>query len=221
MAHSPSDLQQIYRNRFAGKHAYRRRVWQVLVRYFARWIPPNGTVLDLGCGSCEFINQTQANLKYAMDLNPGVVLQAGPDIKVLQQDCSEAWTIDPETLDVVFTSNFFEHLPTKSHLERTILEAHRSLKKGGRMIALGPNIKYLPGPYWDFFDHYLPLTELSLAEVLKKCGFDIELCTDRFLPYTMSHGREYPIWTLRMYLILPSLWPFFGKQFLVVARKTV
>jgi SAM-dependent methyltransferase len=156
-----------------------------------------------------------------MDLNPGVVLQAAPGIRVLQQDCSEPWTIDAATLDVVFTSNFFEHLPTKSHLERTIFEAHRALKNGGRLIALGPNIKYLPGQYWDFFDHYLPLTELSLAEVLKKCGFDIEVCTDRFLPYTMSDGREYPIWTLRVYLVLPSLWRFFGKQFLIVARRTI
>jgi SAM-dependent methyltransferase len=219
LTHSPSDLEQIYKSRFAGKSVYRRRVWQVLVAYFTRWIPQNATVLDLGCGYCEFINHVQAGLKYGMDLNPGVLSHADPGVNILQQDCSEPWTISPGSLDVVFTSNFFEHLPTKSHLERTLIQAHRFLKNGGCLIALGPNIKYVPGRYWDFFDHYLPLTELALAEVLKKCGFSIEVCADRFLPYTMSDGREYPIWTLQMYLAFPPLWRLFGKQFLVVARK--
>ena len=35
------------------------------------------------------------------------------------------------------------------------------------MIALGPNIKYLPGSYWDFWDHFLCLTEMSLGEALE------------------------------------------------------
>jgi len=77
----------------------------------------------------------------------------------------------------------------------------------------------VPGAYWDFFDHYVELTELSLAEALSGGGFEIEKTVGRFLPYTMSHGREYPILALRLYLALPAVWPFFGKQFLVVARK--
>jgi hypothetical protein len=32
----------------------------------------------------------------------------------------------------------------------------------GRIIALGPNIHYLPGEYWDSYEHYLGLTELLL-----------------------------------------------------------
>jgi hypothetical protein len=106
-------------------------------------------------------------------------------------------------------------------LEQTLLEAYKALRPGGRLIAIGPNIKHLPGAYWDFFDHYLPLTELSLIEVLRKCDFEVVFCRDRFLPFTMSDGREYPAWMLRLYLKMPFAWPFFGKQFLVVARKNV
>ena len=84
---------------------------------------------------------------------------------------------------------------------------------------MGPNIKYVPGEYWDFFDHYVELTELSLAEALLHCGFEIEKCVGRFLPYTMSRGREYPAWALRLYLAMPAVWPVFGKQFLVIAQK--
>ena len=154
-----------------------------------------------------------------MDLNPDAERHASSEVSVLKQDCSNAWPVPPESLDVVFTSNFFEHLPTKDALEKTLVEAYKALRPAGRLIAIGPNIKYLPGAYWDFFDHYLPLTELSLMEVLRKCGFEVAFCRDRFLPYTMSDGREYPAWMLRLYLKMPFAWPFFGKQFLMIARK--
>ena len=90
-----------------------------------------------------------------------------------------------------------------------------------RAISRTVLIKYLPGAYWDFFDHYLPLTELVLTEVLKKCGFKIEFCQGRFLPYTMSDGKEHPIWGLRAYLSLPVAWRIFGRQFLVIASKPI
>jgi hypothetical protein len=175
----------------------------------------------LGCGHCEFINNVRCSQKFAMDLNPDAERLASPDVSVLNQDCSVAWSVPPQSLDVVFTSNFFEHLPTKYALEQTLFEAYKALRLGGCLIAIGPNIRHLPGAYWDFFDHYLPLTELSLIEVLNKCGFEVTFCRDRFLPYTMSDGREYPTWMLRLYLKMPLVWPFFGKQFLVVARKNI
>ena len=58
-----------------------------------------------------------------------------------------------------------------------------------------------------------------MKEILTKCGFEIVVCLDRFLPYSMSQGRIYPLWMLRAYLAMPALWPLFGRQFLLVARK--
>ncbi len=217
--HSASDLRQLYAARFAGKTEYRQKVWRQLCAFFAKWVPADGAVLDLGCGYCEFINNVRCRRKFGMDLNPDARGFASPEVTILSQDCSAPWEVAPGSLDVVFTSNFFEHLPTKAALESTLEQAHRALAPGGRLIAMGPNIKYVPGAYWDFFDHYLPLTELSLAEVLKKCGFRIDVCEGRFLPYTMSDGRQHPIWMLRAYLALRPTWRFLGKQFLVVAAK--
>jgi SAM-dependent methyltransferase len=213
------DLETIYRNRFAGKTEYRKRVWKVLAALFGQWVPRNGSTLDLGAGYCEFINAVTSATKYAMDLNPEVQSRANPGVTVLLQDCSEPWPLPEGALDAVFTSNFLEHLPDMAAVRATFLQAFRCLKPGGRFIALGPNIKYLPGAYWDFFDHHVALTELSLAEGLSNCGFSIERRTDRFLPYTMSQGSEPPVWMLRLYLRLPVVWRFFGKQFLVIARK--
>ncbi|HMF77345.1 MAG TPA: class I SAM-dependent methyltransferase [Bryobacteraceae bacterium] len=218
--HSPAELQKLYEKRFAGKSEYRDSVWRVLVdEYFSRWIPENAAVLDLGCGHCEFINQVRSETRWGMDLNPDTAVRAAPSVRILMQSCSEPWALADDSLDIVFTSNFFEHLYTKRDLRDTLLQAWRCLRPGGRIVAMGPNIRYLPGEYWDFYDHYLALTELSLGEVMTETGFTVEDQIARFLPYTMSKGAERPIWMLRLYLRLKFAWPLFGKQFLVVGRK--
>lgn len=213
------DLVKEYRSRFAGVAEYRDRVWGVLTkRFFQSFISESASVLDLGAGHGEFIRNIAASEKIAMDLNPDCQKFVGPSVRVLLQDCSLSWPMAPDSLDVVFTSNFFEHLPDKDSLRRTLHEVGRVLKPGGRIICMGPNIRLLPGAYWDFWDHYLPLTELSLAEVLGLAGFEIEVCYAAFLPYSMSQGWRPPVWLLSVYLQMPWFWRFFGKQFLVVAK---
>jgi SAM-dependent methyltransferase len=218
--HSPFELQRLYAKRFAGKQGYRDKVWRILIdEYFSQWLPAQARVLDLGCGYCEFINNIQSETRFAMDLNPDVARYAAPGVQILAQSCSDYWPLPDDSLDVVFTSNFFEHLYTKRDLRDTLTQAWRCLRRDGRIIALGPNIRYLPGKYWDFFDHHLALTELSLGEVIDEIGFTVEQQIPRFLPYTMSHGPQAPAWMLRFYLKLKLAWPLFGRQFLVVARK--
>jgi SAM-dependent methyltransferase len=218
---SVDDLQTIYGQRFAANQLYRRKVWQVLTAdFFQELIGPSAAVLDLGCGYGEFINQIGAGQKYGMDLNPDSARMLAGGVQFFRQDCSQPWPLPEHALDAVFTSNFFEHLPDKATLGRTIEQARRCLKPGGRLIALGPNIKYLPGAYWDFWDHYLPLTELTLCEGLRNRGFRIERCYKRFLPFTMANGPEYPLLFLKVYLKVPLAWRLFGKQFLVVAAKS-
>lgn len=214
------DLQREYALRFGRNAEYRRSVWEILVRvFFQRWIPVDGSVLDVGSGWGEFINQVTAQRKYAIDLNPDAGDKVARDVTLFAQDCSNTWPLRDGTLDVVFTSNFFEHLPTKDALIATLREARRCLKPGGRIICLGPNVKYLAGRYWDFWDHYLPLTERSLQEALKLAGFSVDSATARFLPYTMSQKSRPPLFLLRVYLKLPLLWPIFGRQFLLIGRK--
>jgi SAM-dependent methyltransferase len=218
--HSSADVEAIYRNRFAANLDYRKQIWTLLAsQFFSRWIRSSDAVIDIGCGYCEFINNIAAARKYGIDLNPASRSNAAAGVTLFEQDCVQRWPLPPGSLDVAFSSNFFEHLPSKQALEATLLEALRCLKSGGRLIAMGPNIRYVGGAYWDFFDHYLPLTDRSLVEVLTKCGFETELVEPRFLPFTMSHGRNAPLWMVRIYLALPLAWRFFGKQFLVIARK--
>jgi len=219
-ANQPEELRRIYNARFNKNLAYRQRVWSVLVRdYFQQHVPLSATVLDLGCGYGKFINNIRCGSKLAMDLNPDALRFLAKDVRFLQQDCSTRWQCAGQSLDVIFTSNFFEHLPGKGALKLTLDEAFRCLKAGGKLLAMGPNIRFLAGEYWDFWDHHLALSDRSLAEGLENCGFTIVENHDRFLPYTMANQREHPLFMLSLYLKLRLAWKIFGRQFLIIAVK--
>src|SRR5437868_6626875 len=120
-AHSTEELQRIYEGRFAGRAEYRQAVWRVLIeRVFQPLVRPTDSVLDLGCGYAEFINQVSCGQKFGMDLNPDAAKRLRPDVKCLLQDCSQAWPLPENSLEVVFTSNFFEHLESKEALGQTL-----------------------------------------------------------------------------------------------------
>jgi len=217
---SPSELSGLYRARFGRDLAYRQEVWAALVdQVFRPYTRREDTVLDLGCGYGEFINQVTSRRRLAMDLNPDTARHLASGVALLQQDCSQPWPLEDRSVDLVFSSNFFEHLPSKEALRLTLLQAHRCLKEGGCLVAMGPNIRYLPGAYWDFWDHHLPLSDLALSEGLLNVGFTIERCVAKFLPYTMSGKAHCPVALLRLYLSVPLVWRLLGRQFLVVARR--
>ena len=110
------------------KH-YRNEVWKILCDdFFSKFILPKDEVLYLGSGWGEFINNIDASKKYAMDLNPESGLRLLNETIFLEQDCSQGWQIQSESLDVVFTSNFLEHLPQKELVQKTISEVYRCLK---------------------------------------------------------------------------------------------
>lgn len=214
------ELEVIYGNRFNRAEVYRNSVWKMLVQcWFQPHIPTSSAVLDLGCGYGQFINNVICARKYAMDLNPVSRSKLNPEVAFLEQDCAATWNLPSNSIDVVFTSNFFEHLLSKADLAKTVKEAFRCLTKGGRIIAVGPNIRFVGGAYWDFFDHHIALTELSLKECLETAGFRSEYVLDRFLPYTMVNAPQYPLTLLWFYLHAPFAWKWFGKQFVVIAAK--
>src|SRR5437879_1707902 len=138
---SKAELARVYANRFGPMREYRRRVWEVLIEnYFQALVPEAGALLDLGCGYGEFINAIKVRVKFGMDLNPTSKEHLNPEVRFFHQDCSQKWPLPEGELDAVFTSNFFEHLPDKTTLGRTLDEVFRCLKPGGRLIAVGPNI---------------------------------------------------------------------------------
>jgi SAM-dependent methyltransferase len=220
-ASGSTELQKEYRRRFSADESYRRQVWSRLIPgFFQALVPVQSAVLDLGCGYGEFINQIKARTKYAMDLNPDAGGKLNSDVQFFLHDCSLEWPLPADSLDVVFTSNFFEHLPCKALLTKVIEQIVRCLRPEGRLICLGPNIKYLANCYWDFWDHHIPLSDRSLQELLEIKGFEIEKTLGKFLPFSMSNGFKPSPRLVIVYLKLPWVWPVLGRQFLIVAHKS-
>jgi len=215
------DLRQLYDFRFGQTGLEKRRaVWRVLCdSYFSKMIPSDATILDIACGYGEFINQIRAGSKYAVDLNEDAARHLTPDVKFVRTSALDLSMLPQGELDVVFTSNFLEHFQNKRDLDLLFKEVAKLLKPGGKFIVVGPNIRYAYREYWDFYDHYLPLSHLSLVEGLVLAGFRPERVIDRFLPYTMQGGVPTADILVKMYLALPIAWRFLGKQFLVVVQK--
>ena len=216
------DFAKLYQARFPSKErAAKELVWQVLCsHFFARYIRPSDTVLDIGAGYCEFINHIRAARRIAVDANPELASCAAPGVEAHCTAVEDLSFLEAGSVDVVFSSNFFEHLPNKAALNALIAQIHRVLTPGGKLLAMGPNVKYVPGAYWDYYDHHIPLTEVSVGELLQLYGFRIEESLPRFMPYTIKSRLPTAPWIVRCYLALGRIsFPLFGKQFFVVGRK--
>ncbi len=216
------ELKALYANRFDERdRAWKDDVWAILWRrVFSRWIDGGDTLLDLGAGYCEFINHAVATRRIAVDLNPETARTAAAGIEVHASSADDLAFLRSAEVDAVFTSNFLEHLPSKEAVARVLSEVHRVLKSGGCFILMGPNIRYLAGRYWDYFDHHVPLSDASICEILLLKGFQLEHVEPKFLPYTVKGTRLRWRWLIELYLRLrPLSSGLLGKQFLVIATK--
>jgi SAM-dependent methyltransferase len=216
------ELEALYANRFdARDRAWKDQVWKILWRrVFSRWVDAQDTLLDLGAGYCEFINHAEARRRIAVDLNPETSRAAAPTVEVRATSADDLGFLRAGEVDVVFSSNFLEHLASKEAVVRVFSEVHRILRPGGRFILMGPNIRYLAGEYWDYFDHHVPLSHVSVSEALEMRGFRVEHVEPKFLPYTVKGNRLRFPWLVEGYLALrPISSAVLGRQFLITAKR--
>ena len=215
------ELEKLYRHRFDEQDLpAKKAVWKVLCEhFFSSYVRPQDVVVDVGAGHCEFINQIKARRRIAVDLNARVSEFAAPGVEWLQESCTELGSIADNSVDVVFRSNFLEHLPSKQVVLDTLATTRRILRQGGLAIILQPNIRLLPGKYWDYFDHHTALTDKSLVEAVTMLDMQPVRVIARFLPYTTKSVLPQWPWLVKLYLRLPFAWWLLGKQSLVVAKK--
>jgi len=211
----------LYEARFGpAERESKAQVWRVLCEdFFQRYVAEDATVLDIGAGFCEFINHIRCGRRIALDADPDLARRAAAGVQVHCGTGEDLGWLESASVDVVFASNVFEHFHTKAAVLRALEEARRVLRPGGRILILQPNIRFLPGRYWDFFDHHLPFTERSMCEGLALAGFEVLEVRPRFLPYTTKSAL--PAWPVlvRAYLRLPLFHRLLGKQMFVVAGK--
>ncbi len=214
-----ADLQRIYEQRF-GTAAERAKdgVWGEITAYLQRWIRPDARVLDVACDAGYFIRHVRAGERWATDIRD-MSSHLGPDIRFVAADgLALSGAVPHGYFDVVFVSNYLEHLPGPDAVIAQLKEIRTVTKDGGRLIVLQPNVRYVGGAYWDFIDHRVALTEHSLVEAAQAAGFEVEHLVPQFLPYTTKSRMPQKPWLVRLYLRIPLAWRLLGGQTLLVAR---
>ena len=214
-------LESLYSLRFAGKAEERMAMWKVLCRdFFQRYVPRESRVLDLGCGSCEFINNISAREKTGVDIAAHADETIAPNVHLIQSSVTDLRAIESNTQDIVFTSNLFEHL-TREEIRDCLQEVIRVLAPDGAFLILQPSIRWLPRDFWMFFDHITPIDDRALVEALVVAGFSIAEWIPRFLPFTTRSRIPQKPWMVALYLRLRLVWRFVGKQSFIVANVRV
>ena len=212
----------IYTSRFtAAENEARDRIWRVLVdEIFQPMIGPRDTVLDLGCGFGEFVRHVKCARRIGVDLNTlAEQTLTAHGIEFHQGAVGDLSFLPDGSVDFAFSSNVLEHLPDKRTVDAVLDEVHRVLRPAGRLVLMGPNIRLLPAEYWDYWDHYVPISDRSLVEALRIARFSILEQVPAFMPYTTKSRLPQTPWMVRLYLKNRWAWPLLGGQFLVTAQR--
>ena len=209
----------VYNSRFTSRElAAKQAAWVEITRYLQRWVPRDGVVMDVATDRGDFIRNIGAGEKWACDIRD-TSSALPPDVRFVQTDGLALTDHVPlGHFDVVFMSNYLEHLSASDQVVEQLRVARRLLKPGGLVIVLQPNIRHVGGAYWDYIDHRVALTERSLEEAATLAGFRTVKLISRFLPYTVKRWRPTHPWLVRAYLAFPPAWLVMGKQTLYVGE---
>ena len=150
------------------------------IGFLSRSLPPGGRVLDVGCGRGVIL---------------GALADRGFEVHGVEQSAEAARGADPRAkiriaqrlADAGFEADHFDEIVIWHVLEHladprsTLLEAHRILRPGGRLIVAVPNFSSAQarwsGAAWFHLDlprHLFHFPVLALRELVRSCGFEIQ-----------------------------------------------
>lgn len=205
-----------YRDRYPFLRE-RQGVWREIARYVLRECPTTSTVVELGAGYCDFINAVDAPRRIAFDLNSDMAAHAAPGVDFRVADATELPGLADESVDLVFASNFLEHIPRR--VAPTILDrVRRVLRPGGRFALIQPNFRFCAPRYFDDETHVAIYSDESLGALLLDSGYEIVRIEPRFLPFSMkSRLPKWPV-LVRLYLNSPVR-PRAAQMFVVATPR--
>lgn len=220
MTRRVDELASVYERRFSDEESARKHaLWKVLCRHLQRYVGSDAAVLDVACDRGYFIENITARERWATDVRDmSQFLSEG--VRFVQAD---GLTLDRhlphDSFDLVFMSNYLEHLGSGGEVVRQFEVTRALLRPGGSVLVLQPNIRLVGGAYWDFIDHKVALTERSLAEAAELAGLRTTRVVTRFLPYTTKGRLPTSARLARLYLALRPAWFLLGKQTLFEAQR--
>ncbi len=199
------------------EHPARQAVWQVVADHLSRWMPADAHVLEIGAGHCQWINAVRGQRRVAVDRWPGITQFASAGVETRVMDASRDLKTVAGPFDAVLASNVLEHFAPDT-AAAVIADVHAILRPGGRFLIVQPNYRYAFRHYFDDYTHRSIFTDVSLPNLLRSCGFRIDVVRPKFLPYSMRDvKRTVPAWLVRAYLASP--WKPRAGQMLIVATR--
>jgi 2-polyprenyl-3-methyl-5-hydroxy-6-metoxy-1,4-benzoquinol methylase len=156
------------------------------LRWYMRWceytyrpfldaLPEGGHVLDLGCGSGDFMRLLASRRLHAEGIDISgeqVRLASKAGLAAYEADAFEFLTTHRETYDGIVALDLIEHF-RRDELLRLLEEIRLALKPGGRLLIQTPNGEGLFASQIIYGDltHMTILNPSSLRQALKLTGF--------------------------------------------------
>jgi SAM-dependent methyltransferase len=194
----------------------RRQVWREIVRYVQARSPAVETLIELGPGYCDFVNQFQAGKKIAFDLNPEMLHYAESDVELRIEGCTTLPGVPCESVDMIFASNFLEHLAGED-VDELLERVAAVLKPGGRLVLIQPNYRLCAKNYFDDPTHLTIFDDSNIGEWLAKSGLRVVDLVAGLLPFSMNGRLPKSGILTRLYLMSP--WKPLAAQMYIVAEK--
>jgi SAM-dependent methyltransferase len=194
----------------------RAAAWSTLWRhYFSKLIPAEASVLDLGCGQCDFINSVVARRRIALDIWPDFPRYVAAGIEAHVGSVMNLEFIDDGSIDFAFAINLFEHI-TQSDFASVLAQLRTKLSERGTLVILQPNYRYAYRQYFDDYTHIAIYSHISLSDFLVANNYDVLEVRPRFLPLTVK--SSVPVWPFLIRAYLNSPVHPMAKQMLVRAK---
>jgi SAM-dependent methyltransferase len=190
-------------------------------------IRPNSSVLELGCGRGEFLNEFLNNQMQVcgVDLSNSVT-KYFPKIDTKVVDLTkDILPFNDNSFDVVYSKSFVEHFYFP---EKIFEEAYRVLKKGGVIITLTPEWEYIYKIFYEDYTHRTPFTKTSIKDIHLITGFhNVQVESFKQLPILWK--RNFFVFFFKFFSFLTRVfipdyfristkWIRFSKELMILSK---
>lgn len=174
-----------------------------LNRVIARSLPYQGVVVDLGCGEAPYRDEILRSARTYIGVDWPASLHDRSKVDLVA-DLSAGVPLTTASVDTVVCFQSLEHVKEPSRL---LVECHRILRPGGRLLVTVPFMWHIheePNDYYRF-------TRFGLAYLLEQAGFDqirIRENTGFWQMWVLKfnyHTRRFSVGPLKL-LFVPLWW---------------
>jgi SAM-dependent methyltransferase len=167
---------------------------ETCINKFVKFINPNDTILEFGCGGGYYLNKIKAKRKIGLEINPVAIKKAKEFGLEIYTSVKE---IKDSSIDVIYSHHALEHLPNPHD---ALKELYKKLKDNGKIVFVVPFdphfIHWKPN---DRNQHLYTWNSMTAGNLFTLAGFKV--IKIKYIRYQWPPGTSY----IRKYLGLNFL----------------